>query len=216
MYNPYYSRGYYRRDPSRWVTPIVSLSLLVLLFPIFLILMLILILPFIVINLGPGGGTKTRTGTGTGTGTRTSTSTSTSTGIISTTTSTGTSTSTTTSTGVGTGTSTTTGTGTSTSTGTGTGCSGEVVIHILEGGELPQALAYSPNPAFVCVDQSVRWVNDATIMSHTATSDDDPAVFDTGILAPGAQSLPFVFNAAGTYNYHCTLHPTMLGTVVVQ
>ena len=79
--------------------------------------------------------------------------------------------------------------------------------------------AYSPNPVEVNVGGGVTWSNDDTQI-HTATSGaagsaDAGSVFDSGALSPGA-TFDFVFDKAGTYDYHCTMHPTMVGTVTVS
>lgn len=78
--------------------------------------------------------------------------------------------------------------------------------------------AYSPNPIEVKVGGGVTWSNDDSQI-HTATSGsvgsaDSGSVFDSGILSPGA-TFDFVFDKAGTYDYYCTLHPQMVGTVNV-
>jgi plastocyanin len=74
---------------------------------------------------------------------------------------------------------------------------------------------YSPNPVAVKVGQSVNWLNSDTI-AHSAT---DPGVFDTGNIAPtsahGDNGDMVTFSTAGTYAYHCTLHPNETATVVV-
>jgi plastocyanin len=79
--------------------------------------------------------------------------------------------------------------------------------------------AYSPNPIDVKVGQGVTWSNDDSQI-HTATSGaagaaDAGSVFDSGILSPEA-TFDFVFDTAGTYDYHCTMHPQMVGTVNVS
>jgi plastocyanin len=51
------------------------------------------------------------------------------------------------------------------------------------------------------------------MFGHSATSD-DPMGWDTGILASGA-SATITFPTAGTFPYHCSIHPDMLGTVDV-
>lgn len=52
---------------------------------------------------------------------------------------------------------------------------------------------------------------------HTATADASSAFqFDTGDIAPGATSGPIVFSVKGTFTYHCSVHPSMHGTIVVQ
>jgi plastocyanin len=71
---------------------------------------------------------------------------------------------------------------------------------------------YSPNPLTVKVGQSVNWLNSDSF-AHTAT---DSGVFDTGSIAPtSAADVPVVFNTAGTYNFHCTLHANETGSIVV-
>lgn len=72
--------------------------------------------------------------------------------------------------------------------------------------------AFSPNPATVAVGQVVVWHNSDTI-THTATA--DGGAFDTGNIAPGATSAPITVTAAGNLAYHCQIHPSMVGTVIV-
>jgi plastocyanin len=72
--------------------------------------------------------------------------------------------------------------------------------------------SYSPNPVSVTVGQQVRWHNSDSL-AHTATQ--DGSGFDTGSIAPGATSAPITLGAAGTVNYHCDFHPTMVGTLNV-
>jgi plastocyanin len=59
---------------------------------------------------------------------------------------------------------------------------------------------------------TVTWTNDDGV-NHTVTS--DQGAFDSGPLATG-QTFSQTFNQAGTFTYHCTIHPSMQGTVVVQ
>ena len=62
--------------------------------------------------------------------------------------------------------------------------------------------------------QSVQWVfQDAN--PHTATADDDSFTSPKEGLA-GGQTFSHTFAAAGTYTYHCFIHPAMHGTVVVR
>jgi plastocyanin len=72
-------------------------------------------------------------------------------------------------------------------------------------------------PASLTIDagQTVTWNNTAEFTSHTATSDSGaPAAFD-GLIGPGA-SFTFTFTQPGTYHYHCSIHPFMQGTIVVN
>ena len=71
---------------------------------------------------------------------------------------------------------------------------------------------YSPNPITMKVGQQVNWKNNDSI-THTATLD---GMFNNVISPMSAQGAPVTMSAAGTFNYHCTIHPGMTGTIVVQ
>lgn len=65
----------------------------------------------------------------------------------------------------------------------------------------------------VSVGDTVTWTNESDA-PHTVTSDDaggplDAATFDEG------ETYAFTFDTAGTYAYHCEIHPDMEGTVTV-
>jgi len=74
--------------------------------------------------------------------------------------------------------------------------------------------SYSPNPAALGAGQSVVFRNGDSVTHHIAS--DTAGLFDTGTLAPGATSPPIVINNPGTVPYHCTIHPSMVGTLGVQ
>ncbi len=78
-----------------------------------------------------------------------------------------------------------------------------------------QGFAFSPTPLNITTGTSVTWTNrDST--THTATSSSGaPVSFDSGGLGNG-QSFSFTFNTAGTYNYICSIHPSMTASVVVS
>jgi len=63
------------------------------------------------------------------------------------------------------------------------------------------------------VGQTIAWRNGDSI-THTATQ--DSGGFNTGSIAAGATSTATMMNTAGTFAYHCTLHPGMVGTINVQ
>ena len=73
--------------------------------------------------------------------------------------------------------------------------------------------SYSPNPTTMRAGQTVAWHNGDTT-AHTSTK--DGGGFDTGSVNAGATSSPIAMSTAGTFTYHCTIHPAMVGTVVVQ
>ena len=59
---------------------------------------------------------------------------------------------------------------------------------------------------------TVTWTNTDAV-AHTSTS--DLPGWNSGVVAPGGQ-FSFAFQTAGTFAYHCTIHPGMVGTVVVH
>ena len=73
--------------------------------------------------------------------------------------------------------------------------------------------AYSPATLQVHVGTTVVWINTGRA-PHTATADDGTR-FDSATLYPQA-TFRFTPRQAGTIAYHCTLHPWMKGTLVVQ
>jgi plastocyanin len=74
--------------------------------------------------------------------------------------------------------------------------------------------SYSPNPTTMRVGQTVAWKNNDST-DHNALEDAGER-FATGTVSPGATSSPRMMSAAGTFTYHCTIHPGMVGTLVVQ
>jgi plastocyanin len=65
----------------------------------------------------------------------------------------------------------------------------------------------------VGVGATVTTSNDETAVSHTWSS--DSGAWDSGTLAPGANYM-FTFNSPGTFTYHCNIHASMTGSVVVS
>jgi LPXTG-motif cell wall-anchored protein len=72
--------------------------------------------------------------------------------------------------------------------------------------------AFSPRTVTVQPGDTVTWTNRDGVR-HSATAEDGS--FDTGLLGEG-QSGEHTFREAGTYDYVCTPHPNMHGTVVVE
>lgn len=73
--------------------------------------------------------------------------------------------------------------------------------------------SFSPATVTAKVGDVVVWTNEGEA-PHTATLDDQPAC-DTGTLAGGASG-GIVFQAPGTYAFHCAIHASMKGTVEVS
>lgn len=72
---------------------------------------------------------------------------------------------------------------------------------------------FSPNPIQITVGSTVTWTN-TTAPTHTSTS--NTGAWNTGNIAPGATSAAVSFPAVGTFSYHCMIHPTMTGSVIVS
>jgi len=74
------------------------------------------------------------------------------------------------------------------------------------------------DPVTVAVHQgdTVEWMNHDNV-PHTATEDveDKKPAFDSGSINTGT-SWHYVAQKKGSYNYICTLHPNMQGTLIVQ
>jgi len=72
--------------------------------------------------------------------------------------------------------------------------------------------AFSPATIRVKVGGTVTWTNQDPV-AHTVTA--DGGSFDTKLISQG-KSASVTFDKAGTYPYHCTPHPNMKGTVIVE
>jgi plastocyanin len=71
---------------------------------------------------------------------------------------------------------------------------------------------FSPSMLTVKVGTTVTWKGVSG--SHTVTSDAGaPMMFDQPISQGGTVTV--TFTKAGTYNYHCSIHASMHGTIVV-
>ena len=76
------------------------------------------------------------------------------------------------------------------------------------------SLSFTPNPGLVPVGKTVAWRNaDASATHHIVA---DGGAFSTGDIPYGSVSVPITMNAAGAFPYHCSIHPTMVGTLNVQ
>ena len=75
-----------------------------------------------------------------------------------------------------------------------------------------QNFAFDPPEVTAAVGETIGWTNGDSA-AHTATTDDGGC--DTGNIAANATA-GLVFDAAGTYTYHCNVHPNMTGTITIQ
>jgi plastocyanin len=76
------------------------------------------------------------------------------------------------------------------------------------------ANSFSPPNATVKVGQTVAWSNGGSIAHSIAP--DGAGGFTTGIINGGTTSTPITITTAGSFPYHCTIHPTMTGTLTAQ
>jgi plastocyanin len=85
-------------------------------------------------------------------------------------------------------------------------------VTIPSGAQILGDRAFSPDTIDISAGSTVTWTNSDSV-SHTSTS--NAAGWDSGIIAPGRQ-FSFTFQNAGTFQYHCAIHPGMVGSVVVH
>lgn len=78
--------------------------------------------------------------------------------------------------------------------------------------------AFNPQVLTIKLGDSVTWVNEDSSL-HIVASNPHPTHTDLpgliGDVAPGA-NYTFTFSIAGTWGYHCHVHPAMTGTVIVE
>ena len=73
--------------------------------------------------------------------------------------------------------------------------------------------SYNPNPIEIKVGDTVTWINNDS-SPHTVTSSSKDINFDSDVLRRD-ETFSFTFDRKGEYPYFCTLHPNMVGTIVV-
>jgi plastocyanin len=74
-------------------------------------------------------------------------------------------------------------------------------------------LQFSPTASTIKVGQVIEWDNTGQV-AHNVTFDDDPDI--TSDTMNGGDTYQVKFTKAGTYQFHCTFHPGMEGSVTVQ
>lgn len=71
--------------------------------------------------------------------------------------------------------------------------------------------SYSPSEITVSVGETVTWVFDDGGMAHDVVADD--RAFRSPLMV--SSTFTHTFTEPGTYSYHCTPHPDMIGSVIV-
>lgn len=77
-----------------------------------------------------------------------------------------------------------------------------------------KGFAFSPSSLTVKKGTKVTWVNNDG-PAHTVTATDNGNTFNSGTINPGG-SYSFTFTTTGDFNYNCSIHPQMLGSVHVE
>jgi plastocyanin len=73
-------------------------------------------------------------------------------------------------------------------------------------------IAIQPATVTIAVGGTVTWVNQDPMTHNLA---DDAGNWGSGPMASG-KSYSHQFSKAGTFPYHCTIHPSMTGEIVVK
>jgi len=77
-----------------------------------------------------------------------------------------------------------------------------------------QDFQFSPTPLIVAQGTSLTWHNNGP-HTHTSTGDTPLGLWATGNIAPNTTTAAVLFRAAGSFTYHCSIHPTMTAAVRV-
>lgn len=77
---------------------------------------------------------------------------------------------------------------------------------------------YYPEDISIPAGTTIAWFNDDPGQLHTVTSGnpDGPSNIFNSDLIPYNSSFQYTFDEAGTFDYHCTIHPWRTGTVTVS
>jgi plastocyanin len=94
---------------------------------------------------------------------------------------------------------------TSTATSTATVTSVPVAIEI-------KNFAFNPSTITIPKGTTVIWTQNDSV-PHTVTTSVGKG-FDSGTLNPG-DTFSWTFNDVGTFSYGCSIHPNMMGTIIV-
>ncbi len=119
------------------------------------------------------------------------------------------------------GTPTPTATQTTTPTQTSIGTTGTLTVTQTPGTMAVTIQNFAFNPASVTLSRgsTVTWTNqDSTahqIINDATAAAGQGQLFESNPLSQG-QSYSFTFQQAGTFPYHCNIHPSMKGTIIVQ
>ena len=84
-----------------------------------------------------------------------------------------------------------------------------------EGGVSSDIVNFTHQDLVVSVGTTITWVNRDSA-SHTSTATAGSALRWNSRRLRTGESFTFTFNEPGTYQYRCSIHPSMTGTVTVN
>lgn len=73
-----------------------------------------------------------------------------------------------------------------------------------------QGFAFHPATITISAGDTVKWTNLDSV-NHDVKGD----TFDSGVMKSDG-TFEMIFNQTGTYNYICSIHPSMQGQIIVQ
>ena len=93
------------------------------------------------------------------------------------------------------------------------------IVRIIPGAAFDASLFhYYPEDIAIPAGTTISWFNDDPGQPHTVTSGipDDPSnIFNSGVM-PYGSFFQYTFDEAGTFDYHCIIHPWRTGSVTVS
>ncbi len=75
------------------------------------------------------------------------------------------------------------------------------------------SFAFSPSSTTIKAGMTVTWTNQDSV-KHTVTSDSGSELSSPEI--SNGQSYSHTFNTKGAFSYHCAIHPSMKGIIVIE
>jgi plastocyanin len=89
-----------------------------------------------------------------------------------------------------------------------TACTGTEIVNAVG------ITSWDPGTVTIKVNDVVQW-NNSTSSAHTVTSTTVPANGTFNVPLNIGTSVCLKFTAAGAFNYHCSIHPEMIGLITV-
>lgn len=76
-----------------------------------------------------------------------------------------------------------------------------------------KGFAFNPETVTIPKGATIIWTNSDSA-SHTIVSDDGNEISSNSFSK--GETFAHTFNTPGTYNYHCGIHPSMKGKIIVE